>query len=42
MRIQNPQGVNLNNPLLLSESTIMISHGLPDKIVGKSKIAHDE
>ena len=30
MRIQNPQGTNLNNLLLLSESTIMISHGLPD------------
>ena len=42
MRFQNPQWINLNNPLLLSESTIMISHGLPNKIVGKSKIAHDE
>ena len=42
MRIQDPQGISLNNPLLLSESTIMISHGLPDKIVGKNEIAHDE
>ena len=42
MRIQNPQWINLNNPLLLSESKIMISHDLPDKIVAKSEIAHDE
>ena len=41
MRIQNPQWINLYNPLLLSESKIMISHGLPDKIVGKSEIAHE-
>ena len=38
---QNPQGMNLNNPLLFSKSTIMISHGMPDKLVGKGKIAHD-
>ena len=42
MRIQTPQCINLNNHLLLSENTIMISHGLPDKIVRKSEIAHDE
>ena len=33
--------MNLNNPLLLSKSTVMISHGIPDKCAGKGKIAHD-
>ena len=43
MRIQNPQCIYLNNPLLLSGSIIsMILHGLPHKIVGKSEIALDE
>ena len=41
MRIQNPHWIYLNNPLLLSGS-IMILHGLPHKIVGKSEIALDE
>ena len=40
MGIQNTPWINLKNCLLLSESIIMISNGLPDKIVGKSKIAH--
>ena len=39
---QNPQWMNLNNPLLLSKSTVMISHGMPDKLVGKGKIVHDK
>ena len=34
--------INLNNPLLLSKSTVMILHGMPDKLVGKGKIAHDK
>ena len=34
--------MNLNNPLLLSKGTIMVSHGLPAKNVGKREIAHDE
>ena len=44
MRIQNPQYIYLNNPLLLSgsRSIIMILHGLPHKILGKSEIALDE
>ena len=25
-----------------TESTVMISHGMPDKLVGKGKIAHDK
>ena len=42
MRLQNPQCIYLNNPLLLSGSIIMILHGLPHKIVGKNEIALDE
>ena len=32
--------MNLNNPVLLSKSTVIISHAMPDKLVGKGKIAH--
>ena len=34
--------MNLNNPLLLSKSTVMILHGMPDKLKGKDKIEHDK
>ena len=34
--------MNLNDPLILSKRTVMISHGMPDKLVGKDKIAHDK
>ena len=34
--------MDLNNPLLLSKSTVMISRGMPDDLVGTGKIAHDK
>ena len=34
--------MNLNDPLLLSKSTVMISHGMPDKLVGKDKTANEK
>ena len=38
MRIQNPHRINLNNPLLLSESIIMISHDCLIKLWERAKL----